>query len=595
MSHPLAKIARQNSCLPQQKITPLIQLAASPVPPHTNFPQRAQRTFGNRMLAQRVSETAGAATTGAINHKNSGGLPSHLQTGIEALSGIAMNDVKVHYNSAKPAQLQALAYAQGSDIHLAPGQEQHLPHEAWHVVQQKQGRVKPTMQMKEGVAINDDNGLEREADVMGAKALTSHYQNTQPLQQISEKSGVKQNLAIQRKIGFEFQTYDSVTFCTNLGHPNTRTPIQHGPKVGENNGLFKVEEDSGATSNEMEIITVPVDENDAGRVDLQNQMTDITALAQGVANNGVVNALAAGNVTWRDNIAGYHFVVNNQVDFHPQATVGVKFSRIADLIDYASNAPSLAGGIPINGGILPVPADQKATEAQVFGWSGKADQQSFKAASAAGVAEARQDLAGASQKVISFAAILYGLAKISDPIWAVNPADPSYAKYFMPFMLRLGLLPHYNSLSDDERDDLDRIRQSVLDTPFLPNALDNGLDYNINDVINALAEGQDLPSSSIFAGYNASTPGSLGMASNTDIGPSQTEAQRDGAVIELRKLGSDVLPGQLTAYALAVFDFIRLINAPPIHVAQHAPLQPVVAGGHGGGGHGGGKGCCSVQ
>ena len=29
----------------------------------------------------------------------------------------------------------ALAYAQGSDIHLAPGQEQHLPHEAWHVVQ----------------------------------------------------------------------------------------------------------------------------------------------------------------------------------------------------------------------------------------------------------------------------------------------------------------------------------------------------------------------------------------------------------------------------------------------------------------------------
>jgi hypothetical protein len=27
-----------------------------------------------------------------------------------------------------------------------PGQEQHLPHEAWHVVQQKQGRVKPTGQ-----------------------------------------------------------------------------------------------------------------------------------------------------------------------------------------------------------------------------------------------------------------------------------------------------------------------------------------------------------------------------------------------------------------------------------------------------------------
>ena len=48
----------------------------------------------------------------------------------------------------RPAQLQAHAFAQGADIHMAPGQEKHLPHEAWHVVQQKQGRVKPTVQMK---------------------------------------------------------------------------------------------------------------------------------------------------------------------------------------------------------------------------------------------------------------------------------------------------------------------------------------------------------------------------------------------------------------------------------------------------------------
>jgi hypothetical protein len=99
-----------------------------------------------------------------------GGLPGPLKSGIESLSGIAMADVRVHYNSSKPAQLQAHAYAQGSDIHLAPGQEKHLPHEAWHVVQQKQGRVKPTLQLK-GVAINDDSALEREADVMGARAM----------------------------------------------------------------------------------------------------------------------------------------------------------------------------------------------------------------------------------------------------------------------------------------------------------------------------------------------------------------------------------------------------------------------------------------
>ena len=90
---------------------------------------------------------------------------------MENLSGMSLDDVKVHRNSDKPAQLQAHAYAQGTDIHLGPGQqEKHLPHEAWHVVQQKQGRMQPTMQMMGKVNVNDDAGLEKEADVMGAKA-----------------------------------------------------------------------------------------------------------------------------------------------------------------------------------------------------------------------------------------------------------------------------------------------------------------------------------------------------------------------------------------------------------------------------------------
>lgn len=102
---------------------------------------------------------------------NDTGLPGQLKAGIESLSGISMDHVKVHYQSAKPAQLQAHAYAQGSDIHIAPGQERHLPHEAWHVVQQAQGRVRPTVQAAGGAAVNDDAGLEHEADRMGARAL----------------------------------------------------------------------------------------------------------------------------------------------------------------------------------------------------------------------------------------------------------------------------------------------------------------------------------------------------------------------------------------------------------------------------------------
>ncbi len=103
--------------------------------------------------------------------ENKTGLPNNLKSGIESLSGHSMDDVKVHYNSPKPAQLNAHAYAQGTDIHVASGQEKHLPHEAWHVVQQKQGRVKPTMQLKAAVNINDDAGLESEATHMGNRAL----------------------------------------------------------------------------------------------------------------------------------------------------------------------------------------------------------------------------------------------------------------------------------------------------------------------------------------------------------------------------------------------------------------------------------------
>lgn len=125
---------------------------------------------------------------------NRTGLPDNLKSGVENLSGYSMDDVKVHYNSSEPAQLQAHAYAQGTDIHIAPGQEKHLPHEAWHVAQQKQGRVKPTLQMKAGVPVNDDPGLENEADVMGAKALQINNNGEAP----SQRKGFESSLIIQR-------------------------------------------------------------------------------------------------------------------------------------------------------------------------------------------------------------------------------------------------------------------------------------------------------------------------------------------------------------------------------------------------------------
>jgi hypothetical protein len=80
-----------------------------------------------------------------------------------------MEAVKVHYNSLKPLLMEACAYTYGEDIYLAPGQEHCLPHEAWHVVQQKRRKVQPTMRVN-GTLLNDDTCLETEADVMGGLA-----------------------------------------------------------------------------------------------------------------------------------------------------------------------------------------------------------------------------------------------------------------------------------------------------------------------------------------------------------------------------------------------------------------------------------------
>lgn len=158
-----------------------------------------QKTLGNRAVCQLMKDTVFNNTvqrTGEENkesplHKksdsilfskaeeipvqrkneNKTGLPVTLKDGVENLSGFSMDDVRVHYNSDKPPKVGALAYTHGTDIFLAYGQEKYLPHEAWHVVQQAEGRVKPTLQMSGmSVNVNDDAGLENEADMMGGSA-----------------------------------------------------------------------------------------------------------------------------------------------------------------------------------------------------------------------------------------------------------------------------------------------------------------------------------------------------------------------------------------------------------------------------------------
>ena len=75
---------------------------------------------------------------------NQTGIPDQIKKGFERLKGISLDDIRVIFNSKEPAKYGALAYAMGNEIHIAPGQEDNLPHEVAHIVQQKQGKVKAT-------------------------------------------------------------------------------------------------------------------------------------------------------------------------------------------------------------------------------------------------------------------------------------------------------------------------------------------------------------------------------------------------------------------------------------------------------------------
>lgn len=139
--------------------------------------------------------------TGKVNRT---GMPDHLKSSIESMSGYSMNPVRVHYNSSRPAELQALAYTQGTEIHIAPGQERHLPHEAWHVVQQMQGRVRPTMRIK-GVGVNGSPALEQEADVMGRRAVQGVFLHSPVKARLPKSSCVQAALPVGVNWGTIYQ------------------------------------------------------------------------------------------------------------------------------------------------------------------------------------------------------------------------------------------------------------------------------------------------------------------------------------------------------------------------------------------------------
>lgn len=123
-----------------------------------------------------------------LKSASSSAMPGETLSQMSSTFGTDFSDVNIHQGSQSAVDAGALAYTQGNDIHFAPGQydpasqsgQELLGHELTHVVQQREGRVQANNEVN-GMPLNDDKGLEKEADDMGtavAQKKTATTQNT---------------------------------------------------------------------------------------------------------------------------------------------------------------------------------------------------------------------------------------------------------------------------------------------------------------------------------------------------------------------------------------------------------------------------------
>lgn len=104
---------------------------------------------------------------------------------MEGLFNTDFSNVNIHKNSSLASNINALAFTQGNDIHFASGEynpstvkgKHLLGHELTHVVQQRSGNVNPTGEIN-GLPVNDNPSLEREADINGARVIQGYNINS---------------------------------------------------------------------------------------------------------------------------------------------------------------------------------------------------------------------------------------------------------------------------------------------------------------------------------------------------------------------------------------------------------------------------------
>ncbi|MBK6371858.1 MAG: DUF4157 domain-containing protein [Saprospiraceae bacterium] len=134
-------------------------------------------------------------------------MPDETLNKMSSSFGTDFSDVNIHSDSKSATDAGALAYTQGNDIHFAPGQydpssqsgQELLGHELTHVQQQREGRVQANNEVN-GMPLNDDKGLEAEADEGGRMAVQMKEDSIKTASKLVTQSNI-----IQKKSSFVIQ------------------------------------------------------------------------------------------------------------------------------------------------------------------------------------------------------------------------------------------------------------------------------------------------------------------------------------------------------------------------------------------------------
>lgn len=321
--------------------------------------QPEKRVVPAATARQSLPGRSGVSLSPPIQKKpNETGLPDQLKEGAESVSGYSMDDVNVHYSSSKPAQLNAHAYAQGTDIHLGPGQEKHLPHEAWHVVQQKQGRVKPTMRLS-GMSVNDDDALESEADVMGQKIIQKkEFESNSELNQ-----RINHEVTIQRNGDPELMEPQQIQALPQPQMPNRDAERAMAQEAADSlilkstNAVLLIENLAGLLS------SIPVSSSRAARAidDARGAAATFRAELDLIASTGIESAMVIANTS--DAEMDTVFDAKLAAVIEADRTLSESLSLIAEYSNPAAHIAVEAGAAGVAAEIMAIADDAKAESA----------------------------------------------------------------------------------------------------------------------------------------------------------------------------------------------------------------------------------------